>query len=169
MINFFLGIFFWPILLLNPDIAMLRMEFKSAVDSEEQTIKTLKSIETVGTDKPLIYAYKGALTALLAKHAVSPLTKLQKVKEGCAILDASVIAEPSNIEIRYLRYSTEVNIPTFLPYRSHLSQDESRIVIALVQGNSGLTPDMQKEVTRFMLKYASLSEQNRNALQKLIS
>lgn len=150
-----------------PDIEAVRASYKKAIDSEAETETALKRMETVSKTSPLLYAYKGAFTALLAKHASNPYTKLDKVRQASAILDEAVMADAAHIEIRYLRYSIEKNVPAFLPYRAHIAQDEEKIVAALSQKTDGLSEAVKKEVAAFMLKNAQLEPQEKKLLESL--
>lgn len=150
-----------------PDIDQVRAKYKKAIDSEPETEAGLKLMETVSKKDPLLYAYKGAFTALLAKHASNPYTKLEKVKQASAILDEAVTADKDHAEVRYLRYSMEKNIPSFLPYREHIDQDEDKIVAALTKKTDGLSPELKKEIVAFMLKNAQLEPEEKMLLESL--
>lgn len=150
-----------------PDIEQIRTKYKKAIDSEPETEAGLKLLETVSKKEPLFYAYKGAFTALLAKHASNPYTKLEKVKQASAILDEAVTADAAHTEIRYLRYAMEKNIPSFLPYREHIGQDEAKIVAALTKKTDGLSPELKKEIAAFMLKNAQLEPDEKKILESL--
>lgn len=150
-----------------PEIDQVRAKYKKAISSEAETESALKLMEGVSKKEPLLYAYKAACVALLAKHASNPYTKLEKVKEASGMLDEAVSAEPENTEIRYLRYSIEKNIPSFLPYREHISADEGKIIQALTQKTDGLTPELKKEVASFMLENAQLEPETKKLLESL--
>lgn len=150
-----------------PDIDQVRAKYKKAIDSEEETESALKLMEAVTKKETLLYAYKGAFTALLAKHATNPYTKLEKVKQASTILDEAVTADTEHTEIRYLRYSIEKNIPSFLPYREHIDQDEDKIIAALIKKTDGLSPALRKEIAAFMLKNAQLEPDEKKLLESL--
>jgi len=152
----------------NTDIASIRKSFKTAIYSKEEATKLLDELENTTANQPLKYAYKGATYALLAQFQVNPYSKLESVKKGSTILDDAVIAASGDIEIRYLRYSIEKNLPSFLPYRKHLAQDETRILYALIEKKDGLEPDVRNEVIQYMLKNAQLSPENKTRLEELV-
>lgn len=155
-------------LLLNqPEIHSVRNTYKKAIYSEKETEHLLKVLKPIDQNDPLLYAYKGALTAVSAKFAANPYSKLERVKSGAEMLDLSVIKSPNNIEIRYLRYSIETNVPAFLPYRTHLKQDEARIVLALMNSTSGLSEELISDISLFMLEHADLSLPQRTKLKSL--
>ena len=153
----------------HSDISSIRQSYKSAIYSEKSAEKLLEELEDITLENPLKYAYKGATHALLAQYLINPYSKLESVKTGSMMLDDAVIAASANMEIRYLRYSIEKNLPSFLPYRKHIKQDELRIVNALVAKQDNLSPEIHKEVIQYMLKNAQLSTENKNSLEDLIN
>lgn len=150
-----------------PEIGTIRSSYKRAIDSEAHCKSTLEILEPITAESPLLYAYKGSLTALLAKHATNPATKLDKVKTASTMLDDAVIADPNNIEIRYLRFSVEKNIPSFLPYREHIKQDETKIILALCKKTDGLPNEVKKDVASYMLKNVQLEPETKKLLESL--
>lgn len=161
---------FGLILVLNViylDIASIRNSYKAAIYSKEEAQQLLDELESITVQSPLRYAYKGATYALLAQFQFNPYSNLESVKKGSSILDDAVLASSGNIEIRYLRYSIEKNLPAFLPYKKHILQDEGRIVIALIDKNDGLDPEIRTEVISYMLKNAQLSPDNKRGLEEL--
>ena len=85
------------------------------------------------------------------------------------MLDDAVIVASGNIEIRYLRYSIEKNLPSFLPYRKHIAQDETRILNALLEKKDALEPHVRSEVIQYMLKNAQLSPEKKTSLEEMVN
>jgi len=156
-------------MVINSDLSVIRKAYSEAIYSEKKTEKLLDDLESITVQTPTLYAYKGATHAIYAKFLLNPSSKLEKVKKGTAMLDDAVIADSDNMEIRYLRYSIEKNIPSFLPYRKHIEQDEVRIINALIAGNDALSPEIRSEVIQYMLKNAQLSPENKRDLEKLVN
>lgn len=69
-------------------------------------------------------AYSGALTALKAKHAKNPFKKLSYFKQGKAKIEAAVLANPSDVEVRFLRYCLQKKSPSLLGYNQQIEEDE---------------------------------------------
>ena len=160
------------ILVLNviqSDISSIRKAFKAAIYSREETTKLLDELKYITEDEPLKFAYKGATHALFAHYQVNPYSKLESVKKGSAMLDDAVIVASGNIEIRYLRYSIEKNLPSFLPYRKHIAQDETRILNALLEKKDALEPHVRSEVIQYMLKNAQLSPEKKTSLEEMVN
>lgn len=154
---------------IHGDMASIRELYTLAIYSKEATTQLLDELENTTLEEPLKYAYKGATYALLAQFQGNPYSKLESVKTGSSLLDDAVIAAPNNMEVRYLRYSIESNIPSFLPYRKHIAQDESRIVYALIQKKDGIDPEIRMKVVQYMLKNAQLSPEIKSQLEEQVN
>lgn len=164
----FLTVFsLWTAML--PELEEVRSGFKLAIDNSSSAEALYDQLS--GTDKktPVLYAYRGATRALMAKHSNNPYTKLEYVKEGSEILDQAVIANPNAMEIRYLRYTMESNVPNFLPYRKHVEQDKSRILTELLSHPEELDPWLKTELAAYMLKNAQIDSDIRAKLQALLN
>lgn len=147
-------------------IDSVRSSYKKAIDDSDIADELYESLDTVTKNSPLLLAYKGAVSAVRAKHAYSPYSKLSYVKEGYGYLNEAVTADSSNLEIRYLRYSIEFNIPSFLPYRDHLQKDKASIITKLLSKNQSLKLSIQKEIADFMIKNAELDAATKEQLKR---
>ena len=74
-------------------------------------------------DDALLNGYKGALIMAKGKHAFNPFKKLGYFNDGKEILEKAVAADFENIELRFLRLTMQVNIPTFLGYNRSREAD----------------------------------------------
>lgn len=73
-------------------------------------------------------AYLGVLEAMKGKHALNPFNKYKYVKNGVDRLSRAIKLAPENLELRFLRFSLEDNIPLFLNMSRHLDEDKKKIL-----------------------------------------
>lgn len=114
----------------------LRNRYASLANNANLCKNTIN--ELTGELQPLQQAYLGASQTIWAKHAFSPLTKLKSFKKGTKNIDAAVQKSPNDIEIRMLRYSVQLNAPSFLGYNHNLKQDKQ-----FLQHNKGKLNDQK--------------------------
>ncbi len=158
------------LLMATPSITEVRKSYTEAIDNEDKAESLYQALNTSQAKADaLLLAYCGATRALMAKHAVNPYSKLKYLKEGSALLNSAVDKNPTQIEVRYLRYSVEKNVPDFLDYRQHLESDKKVIVDAILAGKHGLDKPILKNVVAYMLKNAELDGATKAKLNKLIS
>lgn len=106
------------------DIRSVREMYTRAVESKAITHKLLDELEKA-PQTPVITGYLGATTILQAKHAFNPFNKLSYFKTGTRILENAISRAPAEVELRFLRYAVQVNVPAILNYNSKKDQDRA--------------------------------------------
>ena len=80
------------------------------------------------TKLPVYEAYLGIGNLFMAKHAGNPFSKLSYFKTGKKYLEAAVTKAPKSLEIRFLRYTSQVEMPQFLGYNRNIAEDKKFIL-----------------------------------------
>ena len=91
-------------------------------DSARKMFSLLKPVTEVS--EPLLLCYKGAVTMVLAKYYFNPLIKYGYFKRGKKLVEKAISRDSANIEMRYLRFTLQSNLPAFLGYSSQLKTDK---------------------------------------------
>ena len=111
-----------------PELSQLRKDYIAASGDKNLIDILAKSLTDVTTnDKPEFIAYKGALLAMQSKYAKGKERK-ELFKKGASLLEAAVVANPNNIEIRVIRLSIQENVPKLLKYNANISEDKEFIL-----------------------------------------
>ena len=107
------------------DISKVRTLYKEAVKSEE-SCKELIAISSGFNEKtsPVMLGYKGSGTMLMAKHVFNPFTKMSYFKKGKQMLEKAIGVDENNIELRFLRFNAQTNMPSFLGYNKSIENDK---------------------------------------------
>lgn len=80
---------------------------------------------TIPSDaKGVILGYKGAYTMMLAEFAFLPTEKYHYFKTGRDLLEKAIAENTEDLELRYIRYSVQSELPAFLGY-NHKAADRS--------------------------------------------
>ncbi|MES2679443.1 MAG: hypothetical protein V4635_06135 [Bacteroidota bacterium] len=157
-------------LLLVPDKEiLLYRQLLHQSESNATVAKTFyERLKNSRTEKPLVGGYKGMSAFMMSKHLSNPLTKLTYFKTGKNNLEAAIKADPASIELLYLRFSVQCNLPAFLNYNSNIDQDKKKILAFLKNKNSG-DEDLYERIYSFMLtaKQVSVSEKKAITTNKL--
>jgi hypothetical protein len=108
------------------EILELRTSFQKALTSSKSAtdLNTLTAKQETAIKK----AYHGVSYTLLGKHATNPIKKLEYLKKGLPILNQAVQDKPLDVEIRFLRFSVEENVPSFVQIERHVSTDKYFLV-----------------------------------------
>jgi hypothetical protein len=140
------------------DLILARLYFER-VGTQESAVSNLKILTEGKQAKPIYKAYLGAAYCAEAKYRWNPYSKLERVKTGMGLLNQAVISESSNIEIRFLRFCIEENLPSTLPYKQHIEIDKLFILANIKKEHT-----YYATMKAYLLKSESLSESERKQL-----
>lgn len=133
----------------------LRGMYGSAGQREDSAKKMYSMLKPVTeTSEPVLLCYKGALTMMQAKFFFNPFTKFGYFLKGKRLVENAIARDSSNIEMRYLRFTLQSNLPSFLCYNSQLKTDKDYLINhCLLLSN----PVLQEIIISFLLtsKYCS--------------
>lgn len=153
------------------DINYVRKEFNLAQNnSKKANVLHAQLLTLKPAFNSLHYAYLGATEALLAKHNFNPFAKLNYVNSALEKLNKAISLNKSNIEIRFMRYSVETELPFYLGYSKHLEEDKNAIIHGLM--NTKLTSENNEMFEIFAVKLynsSSCNKEEKLLLQSIIS
>lgn len=112
----------------EPNLHTIRKLLITALDSKKTTDSLYNSLGSLKNRNSLLNAYMGVLEACKAKHAWNPYYKVKYLNDSEKTLQAAVQDDPHNIEIRFMRFSIEHNVPKFLGYNKNLVADREEMV-----------------------------------------
>lgn len=145
------------------DLNGIRSAYLKAVESAEITAQLDGVLAKINSsNKPVLLAYKGAVSTLKAKFAKSRSDKKEFFKEGVSLIESAVKADPSNVEIRYIRMSVQENSPRFLGYHKNIAEDKEYI---LKDYKSISSADLKKLVKDFVLKSENFDDSEKKSFQ----
>lgn len=154
----FLILFVFLSSLSTDELKKVRSLFEQASESSEKTEK-LKQL-TIKQNSALCKGYHGISYALSAKHAFNPYTKLNYVKKSLSLLNDAVLADNKEVEIRFLRFSVEENVPSVVSFVSHINEDKKFIIENLNNKHS-----YYLVINAYMKKSKSLSTDEKTKLK----
>jgi len=156
------------------DLAPLRDLYLQSVRDSRAIAKGMEEIErvraraAVQAGTPLdatLTAYRGALVTLRAKHAFWPAQKLRFLREGLAILDATIAAHPEHAEARYLRLMSCYYLPGILGRGGSVREDFAALARLLPLVRAQYPPPLYDAIARFVVERGRLPAAERQALE----
>jgi len=118
----------FPMTIYANELPQIRKDFYLAIKNGTASEKFYNRLKAKKSSDPTIMAYFGTSQAIRAKHAFNPYNKITYLKSGIKTLEKAVGKSPENLEIRFLRFSLEHYIPSFLGFSKHLETDRKKIV-----------------------------------------
>jgi len=115
---------------------------------------------------PASKAYYAAMLFMKAKYVKFPLSKYNYFKKGKAALDQLIQENKENVEIRYLRFVFQNELPDFLNYHNNIEEDCSTIIKGMEK--SDLTKGFKHKILKNMLLVKNITK-NQTTQIKLLS
>ena len=115
----------WIVLQQSPLLEIRRLYVSTAItkDSLAKLTAIVNNISSI--DLPILCCYKGAVKMIQAKYAVNPFSRFADFKKGRTLIEAAIARDTTCFEMRYLRLSIQMNLPTFLGYHDNIRADSS--------------------------------------------
>ncbi|MBS1736607.1 MAG: hypothetical protein JSS98_08420 [Bacteroidetes bacterium] len=142
-----------------PTLQEVRQLYHEAASNEKacnQLILQLKPFDE--NNNPLLSGYKAGATMMMAQYVINPFSKLSYFNEGRAMLQKAVNTDAQNIELRFIRFCVQSNLPFFLGYKENIDTDKFFILNRL----SAVTDiSLKKNIVNFMKASNYVSEQEK--------
>ena len=143
------------------NVRQIRDTYHQAINSEDITQELLAQLAKKQSPTPIEKAYLGATQMLMAQYAFLPNQKYAWFSKGKSNLEEAIRAEPKNAESIYLRYSIQLNVPSFLGYSDKKQADKALLLQEIKQLKD---KNLQERIKLFLQKEGNLSEQERALL-----
>tara|TARA_B100001250_G_C19606020_1_gene702793 strand:- start:158 stop:685 length:528 start_codon:yes stop_codon:yes gene_type:complete len=152
----------------NDELIQLREGFRQAVVNQ-QVDAFYHQVTINNSDESVIQAYTACAYALKAKTAWNPFTKLSQVRMYEQLMEQASLKSPNNIEIRFLRFSIEYNLPTWLGMSEHLNEDQQYIASHIMDIQElMLHPEYARYILYFIQETGLFKEKTITGLQQAL-
>lgn len=136
----------------TPEIEDVRVLFHKAESSQKVCVELIELLEPYNDkNNALFLGYRASATMLMAKHLINPFSKLSYFKKGKLMLEKAIQFDQKNVELRFLRYTIQTNVPSFLNYSDNKENDR----VFLLQSLNRMNDQKLKIIISNYLKKAS--------------
>jgi hypothetical protein len=148
----------------NVDINKVRMLYQRAPEIKRDAIQLNRLMLQVdsGKDAPVLVCYKGANEMIQAKYAFSPVNKFEKFNKGKELIKKAISRDTVNLEIRFIRYTIQSNLPTFLGYHDELDTDKR---FMLYNTRNCKDPELKKIIFNYLSTSSVIKPEELKQLQ----
>lgn len=150
----------------SPDLKKMRSNF-ALMNKQEDAVNTIKEIALTSKEVSvnLKRAYYAAAEMTSAQYKINPAAKIKVFNSGKKILEATILADTTDLEARYIRFTIQQNAPSFLGYNKSISSDKNFIINHLNFFKSN-DPELFSSVYAYLLTYGKLSSQEKALINK---
>lgn len=117
-----------PVFEERADIKKIRQLYKRSVTDGKACREMFALLSPVDAKRPLLLGYKASSSMMMAKYAGNPFSKLSYFKKGKQMLERAIQLDRTNVELRFLRFMTQANAPSFLGYNADVETDKGFIL-----------------------------------------
>ncbi len=110
------------------ELSTVRSLYPEASENAGNADRLYNMLTDVSRNQPVLTAYKGAALTLKAKFAKKIKEKVDDFKAGSELIDAMVLENPDDIEIRYIRLTVQENSPKIVKYKRNIEEDKAFIL-----------------------------------------
>ncbi|MGI4021183.1 MAG: hypothetical protein ACRYFA_06725 [Janthinobacterium lividum] len=136
----------------KPDVSQIRKQMLRAINNSKVTDSLYNNLKITSKKTPLITAYFGALEALKAKDSWNPYNKVKFLNRSNTTVNQAVNSSPNDFEIRFIRFSIQLNLPKFLGLSKDLQADKNQILQQLKQKHYGSADKLfVQNIIKFMV------------------
>ncbi|MBA3898801.1 MAG: hypothetical protein H0X62_01100 [Bacteroidetes bacterium] len=144
----------------------IRSQYYKASEDSKEAEAFLEKLSSANEHNPLMLGYRGMSELITAKHAYNPYSKMSYFKKGMAFLEKSILLDPGNPELRWLRFSVQTNAPSVLSYSSNIADDKKYIVKVLLK-QIRVDDDLQKRIYVFALQSPDFTKEEKEKFKKI--
>lgn len=134
----------------NFNLSVIRLKFYDAVMDSKKAEKLEKQISLIYPQSPLIKVYKGATYAIAAKNKWNPFAAFKLLSKSKNKMNEAVKLAPHNLEIRFIRFAVQKNIPSYLGYSDNIKEDKKYLIKHI---NQFYNPQLDKKMRDYILYF----------------
>lgn len=119
-------------------LSLCRSSIDKAFKEEAVAKKMYEGLQHQNGEHNLLYGYRGAVEMSFGKHESGLIKKGKFFSSGKGILEEAISKDSKNIELIFLRYTIQYNVPGFLGYDDNLEEDRAYLEKAVQTPMEGM-------------------------------
>jgi len=148
----------------TPDLHRVRELYRRAPEVKQDALQLDQLLLPVDSavSAPVLVCYKGASEMIKAKYGLNPLNKLENFNKGKVLITRAFSRDTLNLEMHFIRFSIQSNLPAFLGYHDELDRDK-RFLLAYTR--SSTDPELQEMISKYLSALPSISPEELKQLK----
>lgn len=144
------------------DINKLRTDFEEATKKENACKNLIQTLnQNKYTSQALYFGYLGSANVMMAIYVTNPLTKYNYFQKGKNQLEKAISLDKNNVELLYLRFAIQTNVPSFLNYNHQIGNDRK---VLLAYYPLLKDEELKRNIVRVFKKYSGTTASEKRVL-----
>jgi len=107
----------------------VRMLYQESAGEKKSCAKLITLLQSYNeTNNPTLAGYKACATMMMARYSFNPINKLSDFIDGRSLLEKCIVTDTKNIELRLLRFTVQNEAPSFLGYKTSITEDKTFLI-----------------------------------------
>jgi hypothetical protein len=134
------------------DVLELRKLYYQSYKDKTAADRLYKETRAYDAKQPKMLGYKAVASMMMCNYITNPYTRVKYFYAGKGDLEKAIKVSPADVELRYLRYAVQENVPGVLNYSGSMNEDR-RIIVAYLNdaANREKDPDLHARIMKYML------------------
>ena len=115
------------------------------------------------TDNSVLRGYKGAVTLMMANYKKTTGDKIKFYNQGKKTLEKAIADNNKDVELRFLRFTIQTNLPPSLKYNKDVTSDKDFIVNNI---NTVKDTEVKKKIIDYMSDAEETTDEDVEKLSK---
>lgn len=146
----------------DTSLIALRNYFFTSAHNSAAAKQFFNATHLINKSEAVKFSYRGVAYMMQSKYAFNPYTKWSNFSKGRDMLEIALKQSPGNIEIHFLRFSIQSNIPFFLNYTNDIGNDKK---IILEGWNEIEDKDLKSKIKQYIITSDAFTDSEKNLLQ----
>jgi hypothetical protein len=157
----------WLSSIASPDIAQVRALFLDAYVNESSARKLAEVLNDCSKQDPVFTGYRGMSQVMMCNYVHNPFSKLSFFLNGRNLIEQALAQDPGNVELRFLRFTVQSNVPSILNYSNKLTEDKSILLGYIMNGGNsgGKTAELRSMITAYFMQTSCCSEEEKQLIR----
>lgn len=113
--------------------------------------------------------YKAVASIMMCNHVMNPYSRLKYFYSGKSQLEKAITASPGSVELRYLRFAVQCNVPGILNYSGQINEDRAILITYLLsKENKTADPDLYKRIGKYMMSSKDVPDTDKKKIKDII-
>lgn len=149
------------------DYIEIRNLFAASPHNESKAKLLMDKTSGATTSNAVLLGYRGGVHMAMANHCYLPTSKLSYFNTGKALLEQAIAALPGSVELRFIRFSIQCNVPGFLGYSNNLSADKEILITWVKSAGASKDSDLKTRVKSFLLTSKQCTEEEKTSIKNV--
>lgn len=149
------------------DVLELRKLYYQSYKDKAAADKLYKQTRVYDAQQPKLLGYKAVASMMMCNYVTNPYTRVKYFYAGKGELEKAIKTSPADVELRYLRYAVQENVPGVLNYNGSLNEDRTIIVAYLNDAtNRDKDPDLHARIMKYMMNSKTVPVATKKSISK---